>query len=77
MSPADRAEMIKSMVARLQSKMDENPENIEGWFRLAKAYSVLGQKADAIKAMEQAMKYAPDDQKPQVKKQLEILKEQE
>ncbi len=77
MSPADRAEMIKSMVARLQSKMDENPENIEGWFRLAKAYSVLGQKADAIKAMEQAMKYAPDDQKPQVKKQLEILKKQE
>ncbi|VAV91635.1 hypothetical protein MNBD_ALPHA02-2556 [hydrothermal vent metagenome] len=77
MSPAERAKMIKSMVARLQSKMDENPENIEGWFRLAKAYSVLGQKEDAIKAMEQAIKYAPDDQKPQIKKQLEILKKQE
>ena len=77
MSPAERAKMIKSMVARLQSKMDENPKNIDGWFRLARAYSVLGQKADAIKAMEQAMKYAPDDQKPQIKKQLEILKKQE
>ncbi len=77
MSPAERAKMIKRMVARLQSKMDENPENIKGWFRLAKAYSVLGRKADAIKAMEQAMKYAPDDQKPQIKKQLEILKKQE
>ncbi|MCF6216109.1 MAG: c-type cytochrome biogenesis protein CcmI [Emcibacter sp.] len=73
MSAQEQEALIKSMVARLARKMDENPENTEGWFRLAKAYMMLGQKSDAIKSLEQAEKYAPDALKPQIKKQLEIL----
>lgn len=77
MSPSEQTEMIRGMVGRLQDKMDQNPENIEGWFRLAQAYGVLGQKGDAIKSLEMALKYAPDDLKPQIKKQLEVLMKQE
>lgn len=73
MSTAEQSAMIKSMVARLQGKMDRNPENIEGWLRLAKAYMVLGEREKAAAALEQAEKYAPDDQKEAIKKQLEIL----
>ena len=74
MSQEEQAEMIRGMVARLQEKMDQNPDNIEGWFRLAKAYMVLGQKQDAIASLEQAEKYASDDVKGEIKKQLEILR---
>ena len=77
MSPEEQAEMIKGMVARLQEKMDANPENIEGWFQLAKAYEVLGQREKAINSLVQALKHAPDDLKPQIKKQLELLLKQE
>jgi len=73
MSPEEQEALIKSMVARLAQKMEDNPENIDGWFRLAKAYMMLGQKPDAIKSLEQAEKFAPDALKPQIKKQLEIL----
>lgn len=74
MSQEEQSEMIKGMVGRLQEKMEQNPENIEGWFRLAKAYMVLGQKQDAIASLEQAEKYAPEDVKGEIKKQLEILR---
>ncbi|PCI32910.1 MAG: c-type cytochrome biogenesis protein CcmI [Alphaproteobacteria bacterium] len=77
MSADERSAMIKGMVARLQGKMDENPENIEGWFRLAKAYSVLGQKQDAITALEQALRHAPDNLLPEIQKQLEVLRNSE
>ncbi len=77
MSPEEQADMIKSMVAQLQEKMDKNPENVEGWLQLAKAYSVLGQKQDAIKSLRQAEKYAPDDLKDTIKKQLDIHLKQE
>jgi len=76
MSAEEQLAMIKSMVGRLQDRMDRNPENAEGWLRLAKAYMVLNQKTDAIKSMEQALRYAPDELKPEIKKQLAILKQQ-
>lgn len=77
MSSAEQAQMIKGMVGRLQEKMEQDPTNIEGWFRLAKAYTVLGQKEDAIKSLKTALEHAPDDRKSQIKKQLEVLTKQE
>ncbi|MCF8473333.1 MAG: c-type cytochrome biogenesis protein CcmI [Emcibacter sp.] len=73
MSDEEQSAMIKSMVARLQEKMDQNPDNIEGWFRLAKAYMVLGQKEDVIKSLNAAYSHAPDNIKADIKKQLDIL----
>ncbi len=73
MSEQEQAELIRNMVARLARKMDENPENTEGWFRLSRAYMMLDQREDAIRALKRAEEHAPDHLKPQIKKQLEIL----
>lgn len=38
-----RQEMIKNMVAGLAEKLQENPDNIDGWRRLIRSYTVLGE----------------------------------
>jgi cytochrome c-type biogenesis protein CcmH len=50
MAPADRNGMIEGMVARLAQKMAENGSDVDGWLRLIKAYSVLGERDKALSA---------------------------
>jgi cytochrome c-type biogenesis protein CcmH len=50
MAPAERNNMIESMVARLAQRMAENGSDIDGWLRLIKAYSVLGDRDKALTA---------------------------
>jgi len=50
MTPEEREEMIRAMVARLADRLKENPDDIDGWKRLAKVYMVLGEKDKAIEA---------------------------
>jgi cytochrome c-type biogenesis protein CcmH len=50
MAPADRNGMIEGMVARLAQKMAENGSDVDGWLRLIKAYSVLGERDKALGA---------------------------
>lgn len=47
MSASERSEMIRSMVQRLADRLKENPDDLEGWKRLARAYDVLGEKMKA------------------------------
>ncbi len=47
MAPAERAGMIEGMVARLAQRLAENGSDVEGWLRLIKAYSVLGERDKA------------------------------
>jgi cytochrome c-type biogenesis protein CcmH len=47
MSADDRQKMIRSMVQRLADRLAENPDDLAGWQRLAKAYEVLGEAAKA------------------------------
>jgi cytochrome c-type biogenesis protein CcmH/NrfG len=61
------------MVLQLATKQEENPTNIEGWTRLSRAYMVLGEKVDAIAAMNAAIDNAPDSQKGALQKELENL----
>ena len=42
--------MIESMVARLAQRMAENGSDVDGWLRLIKAYSVLGERDKAVTA---------------------------
>ena len=44
LSVEDRAEMILAMVEGLADRLDENPQDPEGWARLIRARTVLGQK---------------------------------
>jgi cytochrome c-type biogenesis protein CcmH len=50
LAPAERNGMIEGMVARLAQKMAENGSDVEGWLRLIKAYSVLGERDKALAA---------------------------
>ena len=50
MSEADRAQMIRGMVERLAARLQREPDDIEGWRRLARAYDVLGEPQKAGEA---------------------------
>jgi cytochrome c-type biogenesis protein CcmH len=43
MSAGDRSEMIRGMVERLAARLKDNPDDLEGWRRLARSYRVLGE----------------------------------
>jgi cytochrome c-type biogenesis protein CcmH len=45
------------MVNRLAERLKENPDDLAGWQRLAKAYAVLGEKekAEAVKKKIEAL----------------------
>ncbi|MGH7055844.1 MAG: c-type cytochrome biogenesis protein CcmI, partial [Stellaceae bacterium] len=61
MTPDQRAAMIRSMVARLAARLEQHPDDREGWLRLARAYEVIGQpdKAKAARARAAAAAAAP------------------
>ncbi len=50
MSPAERMEMIRSMVGRLAARLEAEPNDLEGWRQLARSYRVLGEDARAAAA---------------------------
>ena len=61
MSPEDQAQMIGAMVERLAERLGENPDDLQGWLRLGRSYSVLGRHADSRGAFARAAELAPDD----------------
>ncbi|MCO4824474.1 MAG: c-type cytochrome biogenesis protein CcmI [Pacificibacter sp.] len=79
MTDEDRQAFIRSMVERLATRLEVEPEDLDGWMRLGNAYTVLGETDLAVSALEQAQKLlanAPtDDPRLQgVKRALEDLK---
>lgn len=61
MSAEDRSAMIQSMVDGLASRLEEEPDDLDGWLRLARAYSVLGKVEEAKRAHANAARLAPED----------------
>lgn len=51
MSVEDRAAFIRSMVARLAERLEAEPDDFQGWLRLAQAYGVLGEADRANTAL--------------------------
>jgi len=47
MSDQEREEMIRSMVDRLAARLEQEPDDLAGWQRLARAYEVLGETEKA------------------------------
>lgn len=54
MSGVERDAMIRSMVQRLADRLEENPDDADGWMRLARAYQVLGETEKADEALKRA-----------------------
>ncbi|MSO64755.1 MAG: c-type cytochrome biogenesis protein CcmI [Alphaproteobacteria bacterium] len=53
--------MIESMVAGLAQRLGSNPNDRDGWLRLARSYQVLGRSEDSLKALGRAAELWPDD----------------
>jgi len=54
MSPEEQSEMIHAMVDKLAAKLQANPDDAEGWRKLARAYQVLGENDKAKGALDRA-----------------------
>lgn len=61
MPDAQRDAMIRGMVAQLAAKQQADPDNLDGWLRLGRAYSVLHEADKAEDAYEKAAALKPDD----------------
>ena len=56
MSPHDRKQIVEGMVAGLAAKLEEKPDNLEGWVMLVRSYAVIGKPDQARAAYQKAAK---------------------
>ncbi len=61
MSPEEQQAMIENMVEGLAQRLEENPDDIDGLRRLARAYQVLGRQQEYIDVLKKAALITPDD----------------
>lgn len=61
LSDEELQQMVEGMVSRLAARLEENPDDLEGWRRLARAYEVLGRDEDAENAYLEVIERAPND----------------
>ena len=61
MSPEDRQNMIAEMVGGLRARLEDAPEDMEGWLRLGQSYRVLEQPEEARYAYERALALNPQE----------------
>lgn len=59
MTPEQRQTMIASMVQQLADRLKETPDDLPGWLRLARAYTVLQRHDDARDTLAKAAALAP------------------
>ncbi|UCH74154.1 MAG: c-type cytochrome biogenesis protein CcmI [Rhodospirillales bacterium] len=52
---------IAGMVERLAARLQDEPDDLEGWLMLARSYTVMGERDNAEEAMANAARLAPDD----------------
>ena len=61
MTPEERRAMIESMVHQLADRLKEQPDDLEGWLRLGRSYTVLERHAEARDALGNAAGIAPEN----------------
>ncbi len=60
-SAEERRAMIDAMVERLAARLEQQPDDVEGWARLGRSYMVLHQPVKAREAYARAVRLKPDD----------------
>jgi len=58
---ADSAAQIVAMVDKLAERLQQNPDDGEGWAMLARSYSVMERNEDALRAYSRALALRKDD----------------
>ena len=61
MTPEQRADMVRSMVDALAARLEQEPDDLDGWLRLGHAYRVIGEPQQATAAYRRAGALASDD----------------
>ena len=61
MTPEQRSQMIGGMIEKLAAQLKAQPNDLEGWLRLGRAYSVQGDTAKAVDAYDHAAALKPGD----------------
>lgn len=61
MSPEEQADMIEGMVAGLAARLEEDPDNLDGWIMLVRSYTTLGKANQANAAAERARQQFRDN----------------
>jgi cytochrome c-type biogenesis protein CcmH len=56
MAPSDRSAMIERMVQSLADRLEKSPNDPDGWIKLIRSWSVLGDKEKLKQALDKAMK---------------------
>jgi cytochrome c-type biogenesis protein CcmH len=62
MPQAERDKMVSGMIEKLAARLKEQPNDLDGWWRLGGAYAVQGKTDMAIDAYDHAAALKPDDQ---------------
>jgi len=65
-SPEERAKTIRSMVAQLAARLDQTPDDFDGWMRLSRAYKVLGEAEKSKAAAKHAVSLRPSEAEPKM-----------
>jgi cytochrome c-type biogenesis protein CcmH len=61
MKPEDRNAMVRGMVDRLAERLKQNGSDVDGWLRLVRAYTVLGERERAVSALADARRALGQD----------------
>jgi cytochrome c-type biogenesis protein CcmH len=61
MSPDEQQELIRGMVGRLAARLEDNPQDAQGWRMLGRSYGVLGEAEKSAEAFGRAAELLPDD----------------
>lgn len=56
-----QADQVRGMAERLAERLKTAPDDIDGWLMLSRTYAYMGRLAEAIQALETALKLRPDD----------------
>ncbi len=59
MKPSEQSEMAKGMVAQLETRLQKEPKNVDGWVMLMRSRMTLGEAAKAKAALDAAVKANP------------------
>lgn len=66
MSSEEQEDMIRGMVAGLAARLEEQPDDAEGWRMLGRSYEVLGETENSAEAFGRAADLQPDDMAAQL-----------
>jgi len=74
MSPEQQQAFVRSMIERLEARLESAPEDVDGWIMLARSQAALGEPDAAIATLTRAIKLVKPEARPQLQALLDNLR---